>query len=303
MAHSNHVLARSADFINREGFEWLMRPISGYRYYKAKYPPYIAQLRYGLRMMLTVLGTVIPVLPALYILARLAVVADFQSNPLKPVVMAGVLGGFAALIATVGPKAIAHALPLLGIAAPAALIGAAVLTLGCALALYLAKQAVRGFNFHRSKGLTTTPKHNYPQPVKGEFNARLMAFHAYTRDKHFEMKTTMQNEPHSFNVHANGQLNGKPPISNINSAEDTIELGKQTLARLEDMIGKHHRQEELKEEFNAFFDDAASTGSGLYSQWKAAAKATAPWFTFTEDEQAQGKIMLDQKTSKLMISP
>lgn len=309
MSHRTNGLASIADFINREGFEWLMHPFNNYHYSLAKYPhhPLRGGIYYGLRMLITLALTAIPVIPALYVLNRLAVIADVKTNPLKTVGMMTVFGTFAAVIAGVGFNPIVREMAswvgksfayMPGWVPAPFIVGGVFIIVG-ALALYGVKLAVQTWNNYRYQGATSTPKHLYPAR-NGVTQPHLLSLYQETRQKHTNMKMLMRNHPDQFMFHGDGELNDKKSTNSIGSAQETIEMGKCTLDGLESLIKAHHHGEEVQKEFDYLFMGRGSPNeTGMYWQWKNAAKLTTKALDFSIEENAQGSIAIDRSIRKL----
>jgi len=264
MAHNTSKLAKTFDFINREGFEWLMHPLNNYRRYQAKYPGNFAGLRYSTRLFFTALFTIIPVIPALYVLSRTATVfSEPFANPLKTFLMTAVAGGIAAGVYFVGFGAlstmtamampslvgyVATALTVVGLSFPpvalaivaSGIVVGAGLAIAGALGFYGAKSAAQAINSWRFNGLTSTSKHQLPMSMNADDNlAAVKAIYDDVLLKQKVLKEMAVTVPaEDKKVIAQFLNDTDVPFGKV--LDTTLEEGKQLLAGLESIVAESH---------------------------------------------------------------
>lgn len=314
MAHNTSYPAKFSDFINRSLFEWLFHPIVNYKHNQINYKntthnqtnEAYGKLIFGARYFATLVFTIIPVIPALYILSRLAVIADLRANPLKvflmsfiPVLLGGIIAstGFNAFVAHVAswaPKALGVLAPVLP--APVFVV-MGLLTLVTAVSLYAGKCLAQALNAPRLGGLTSSSKH----AVITE-NENLDTLREKFLLKQKTLKAMLRDHPEQLKLHGEGMIGSRKPTTPIESAKATIDLGKSVLATLEDVIDKDNKGAKVKKPYDSM--------KGLFYGWKNA--ATAITFTlgnnsgvkqldFKSEEEILEKITINPTTQTLNI--
>jgi hypothetical protein len=287
MAHNTSKLAKVLDFINREGFEWLMHPINHFRRYRSRYHNSWPTARFLGRFLFTLAFTAIPVIPALYVVSRAAtLLSEPLANPVKTVLMTTVAAGIAvgvymtgfgtlsALAATYMPTLVAGvgtALTLAGLSVPpvalavvaSGIVAGAFLTIAGALGFYGAKSAAQAINSYFYGDLRTTPKHQLPVSKNTDDNPSALNniyVDILLKQKVLkEMAVTVPAQKDAILL----RMGNEEDVPYGKAVETALEEGKQLLAGMETIVAESHQGTLTTEAYDHVL------GNGLFHSYRA----------------------------------